>query len=642
MLERIEQTLNEQFLGSAIKPEACKFFRYKTTVDELEQLLRRGLRDGDPVKKVNRIRSRANTFCKQSLYARRQGGEFLKEYGRGEPIFAEILRILAQLELQLYLDYQTEEPGAPDLAALLEVPACARAIRHMSLVKIAQIIYVEESIKSDIRDLIPERPWDEYPLARAMKRRFVIHYGFTNTGKTYQSLQRLKAAETGVYLSPLRLLALEVQEDLNASGVPCSLLTGEEEDFMPGARHMASTVEKLDIHAEYEVCVIDEAQMIGDSQRGFAWTRAILGVRASEIHVCCAPEALDLLKKILKECGDPFSAVEHRRNTELIYLEEKFNIRTDIQAGDALVAFSKKNVLGIASELFAQDVQASVIYGALPYHTRKKQLERFLAKETDVVVSTDAIGMGLNLPIRRIVFMEEEKFDGTEVRPLRQEEVKQIAGRAGRMGIYDVGYVQGTPACERIGLLLQEPNQTLAKAYLGFSEVLLSIDADILDVLKIWYNMRTSALYTKTDITRTIFLINELRTRGFQFSNRELILLTNIPFSEENQAVFALYIQYCAKYKAGKPIPMPVLPDETLYGLEDYYKCLDLKYSFSKTMGCSYSLPAIRAQKQETADKINEILISQISNQGKSCRSCGSKLPWDYPFGLCEKCFHRR
>ena len=49
--------------------------------------------------------------------------------------------------------------------------------------------------------------------------------------------------------------------------------------------------------------------------------------------------------------------------------------------------------------------------------------------------------MGLNLPIRRIVFLENEKFDGTRRRRLTSQEVKQIAGRAGRKGIYDVGKV---------------------------------------------------------------------------------------------------------------------------------------------------------------------------------------------------------
>ena len=41
-----------------------------------------------------------------------------------------------------------------------------------------------------------------------MHRRFILHLGGTNTGKTYAGFQRLKQAPSGVYLAPLRLLAL--------------------------------------------------------------------------------------------------------------------------------------------------------------------------------------------------------------------------------------------------------------------------------------------------------------------------------------------------------------------------------------------------------------------------------------------------
>ena len=62
----------------------------------------------------------------------------------------------------------------------------------------------------------------------------------------------------------------------------------------------------------------------------------------------------------------------------------------------------------------------------------------FINKENQLLVSTDAIGMGVNLPIRRIIFFDTRKFDGEEIRPLTSQEVKQIAGRAGRIGRYDV------------------------------------------------------------------------------------------------------------------------------------------------------------------------------------------------------------
>lgn len=116
----------------------------------------------------------------------------------------------------------------------------------------------------------PQNPKDEYQEARAIRRKVYLHLGQTNTGKTYQAIQRLKQSTSGVYLAPLRILALEIFERLNEEGVPCHLLTGEEEVLIEGATHQSSTIEKLNLNQTYEVAVIDEIQMIDDSQRGAA------------------------------------------------------------------------------------------------------------------------------------------------------------------------------------------------------------------------------------------------------------------------------------------------------------------------------------------------------------------------------------
>lgn len=50
------------------------------------------------------------------------------------------------------------------------------------------------------------------------------------------------------------------------------------------------------------------------------------------------------------------------------------------------------------------------------------------SSEFDVLVASDAIGMGLNLNISRIIFSTLKKFDGTEMRELTVSEIKQIAG----------------------------------------------------------------------------------------------------------------------------------------------------------------------------------------------------------------------
>ena len=53
-----------------------------------------------------------------------------------------------------------------------------------------------------------------------------------------------------------------------------------------------------------EVAVIDEIQMIRDQQRGWAWTRSLLGLCAHEIHICGEASAIDLVKELMLDTGD--------------------------------------------------------------------------------------------------------------------------------------------------------------------------------------------------------------------------------------------------------------------------------------------------------------------------------------------------
>ena len=116
-------------------------------------------------------------------------------------------------------------------------------------------------------------------------RNFVLHIGPTNSGKTYHALKRFAKAETGIYLAPLRLLALEIFDTLNYNGVFCSLLTGEEREDVPFAKVLSSTIETCCFDSHYDVAVIDECQLIADERRGQHWTKAILQLNADEIHL---------------------------------------------------------------------------------------------------------------------------------------------------------------------------------------------------------------------------------------------------------------------------------------------------------------------------------------------------------------------
>ncbi|CAN1139855.1 DExH-box ATP-dependent RNA helicase DExH18, mitochondrial [Linum perenne] len=285
-------------------------------------------------------------------------------------------------------------------------------------------------------DLTKPHTW--FPFARAMKRKIVYHCGPTNSGKTYNALQRFMEAKKGIYCSPLRLLAMEVFDKVNALGVYCSLLTGQEKKQVPFANHVACTVEMVSIDEMYDVAVIDEIQMMADSCRGFAWTRALLGMKADEIHLCGDPSVLDIVRKICAETGDEL--YEHRYDRFKPLVVEAKTLLGDLKnvnSGDCIVAFSRREIFEVKLAIEKNTKhRCCVIYGALPPETRRQQANLFNDQnnEFDVLVASDAVGMGLNLNIRRVIFYNLSKYNGDRVVPVPATQVKQIAGRAGRRG----------------------------------------------------------------------------------------------------------------------------------------------------------------------------------------------------------------
>lgn len=145
-------------------------------------------------------------------------------------------------------------------------------------------------MNSNTKDLSLTRFTDSFAvsfnLARSIKRHHHFYPGPTNSGKTYQALAALERATSGIYLAPLRLLAMEVRDRLVAAGVPCNLITGEERVLMDGAQHTASTIEMMNPGKQVEVAIIDEIQMLQDPDRGSAWTAALIGAPASQVFIC--------------------------------------------------------------------------------------------------------------------------------------------------------------------------------------------------------------------------------------------------------------------------------------------------------------------------------------------------------------------
>ena len=552
--------------------------------------------------------------------------------------------VLLAVSEQVLEDFGDTQPEA-NLDALLTMEDFpVQDLLVQSLGYVYSVIYVPRAIRSSLKFLAELNPKDEYPDARAMKRHFILHIGGTNTGKTYAGFQRLKRAETGVYLAPLRLLALEAQEILLEAGVACSLTTGEEEDRQEGDTHIAATAEKLDMNRHYDVAVIDECQMISDTERGYAWTRAILGVQAPEVHLCAAPEAKNILLRLIKNCGDTFEVMEHQRKTPLICMNRVVDYSA-LRPGDALITFSKVGVLSVAEDLRRRGKEPAIIYGALPYATRRKQVEGFLAGDMEYVVSTDAIGMGLNLPIRRVIFMETEKFDGKERRPLKPEEIQQIAGRAGRFGMYDKGYVGAMENLSFIRAGLDTVVPPLQTAVVGFSDLVITVDFDLLEVLEVWSSMPTPAPYVKLDVSRYISLISRMRQAGFHLTKEQELRAANIPFDETDSELSSLFFRFLRLWQEGSGLERPVLPEKqsayTLPELELYCRKLDLYFSFSKAFGCPIDRDELYDEREKIADEINQILLHNLKNNIRFCAKCGAALPLHHTGRLCNACHQK-
>ena len=286
------------------------------------------------------------------------------------------------------------------------------------------------------------RPHEWFPRARLDRRKIIFHAGPTNSGKTYNALKRLKEAKTGVYLGPLRLLAAEVYENLTAEGIYCNLLTGQEKREVPFATHSAATIEMASIDNDFDVVVIDEIQMIQDIERGYAWTRALMGMRCKEIHVCGGAETEAILRKLAAACGDDFEMFTYKRFSTLTVAKRSLAKSIDqedayrnVEKGDCIVAFSRDDIFAIKREIEKlTDFKCCIVYGSLPPQTRSEQARLFNDPDSgyDILVASDAIGMGLNLNIRRIIFNSIYKNDGTGIVRLDHSAVKQISGRAGR------------------------------------------------------------------------------------------------------------------------------------------------------------------------------------------------------------------
>lgn len=575
-----------------------EFKKLKSQINQIEEIAHHS--------KGGALMEHESTVRKKILLLMGMKNEGFKEYKDLLERYEELLEYIAKKILENY-----NKKNNCDFDYYQVVRGNYNSLLNSGIMTVLTKQHIPKMVSEEFEENFPRNPKDEYREARGMRRKFVIHLGDTNTGKTYNAIQRLKECDKGVYLSPLRILALENYERLNNEGVLCDLQTGEEELITEGATHVSCTIEKLDLKRQYDVAVIDEIQMIDDSQRGAAWSRALLGVRAKEIHVCGASNSREILEEIINDCGDPYEIIEYKRRIPLEVQDKAFNYN-EVEEGDAIVVFSKKRVLELAEEYSSKGIKASLIYGDLPPEVRRKQYEQFVNKETKILITTDAIGMGVNLPIRRIIFLSVKKFDGEEVRFLTSQEVKQIAGRAGRQGIYDVGYVVSVGNnAEVIKDKLIREDKIITEAVIGPSDAILRIKTlPLIEKLALW-STRKEALpyYRKMDISDYIIVLDRLK----KYRLRETIewSLLKVPFDVTSDELMEQFLFYVDELFVAENdvISRPTILGGTLDELEIYYQKINMYYSFCKGFNLEFDVQWIYDERLKISEEINEIFV---------------------------------
>ncbi len=480
-----------------------------------------------------------------------------------------------------------------------------------------------------------------------------LHVGPTNSGKTYQALQHLITAGRGWYLAPLRLLAHEVFATLNAAGTPCHLLTGEESLRVPGAQITASTIEMFSPSPAEACTVIDEAHMLADEQRGWAWTRALMEARAPDLHVISAPAAGRLVERLAEAAGIARRTIQHQRLTPLAVSPRPWSL-DQLPPQTILVAFSRAMALGLKSELERQHRRrVSIIYGALPPEVRRRQAARFAEGETEICVATDAVGMGLNLPADHVCFFEVEKFDGRQRRPLTPTEVRQIGGRAGRFGLSRAGLVGALNPADLavVRRSLEGPEAPLTVARVAPSpEALALLPGTLAERLRQWTELPSipdnwRQLLRPVGLADAIELADLLTPRDVAtLGDEEALLLVRAPADTDTRDYWRACAQAIVRRRA-MPLPpeapAPIRSAAQLTEAELCIRCADIYLWLSQRRPFASAAPEaaeVRAARVEATREVDAALQRRIDTT-RRCRNCGRPLPTNHRFNLCTACY---
>lgn len=351
--------------------------------------------------------------------------------------------------------------------------------------------FIEWTMDRDI-ELYPAQ---EEAIIELLADRHVILNTPTGSGKSMVALAMhfygLATGRRSIYTSPIKALVSEKFFDLCAQfgAENVGMLTGDA-SINKGAPIICCTAEVLAAmamtegdEADVAFACMDEFHYYGDRDRGIAWQMPLLTLTKTNFLLMSATlgDTRDIRAQIQERTGRPVSLV--KTATRPVPLAFEWSEESIIEQIEALIShnrapvyvvnFTQRACAELAQSLtsvnfcskdekraiddaigdfrfdtpYGKSVARYVRHGVGIHHAgllpKYRMLVEHLAQKglLKIIVGTDTLGVGINVPIRTVLFTGLTKYDGRKVGLLTVRDFKQIAGRAGRKGFDDHGYV---------------------------------------------------------------------------------------------------------------------------------------------------------------------------------------------------------
>ncbi|HEX4953818.1 MAG TPA: DUF3516 domain-containing protein [Thermoanaerobaculia bacterium] len=338
-------------------------------------------------------------------------------------------------------------------------------------------------------------PAQEEALLELMAQKHVILNTPTGSGKSLVALglhfKALCEGKTSFYTSPIKALASEkffsLCDDFGPANV--AMLTGDAA-INPRAPIRCCTAEVLAnmvlregswLDAPY--VVMDEFHYYADAERGWAWQVPLISLPQTTFLLMSATlgNPAPIAERVARDTGREVAIVssDHRPvPLDFEYRETPLHETIDelLAAGKApiyVVSFTQRECAELAQNLtsmkivgreekvaiaevirdfrfdtpYGKELRRFLSFGIGVHHAGLLPKYRLLVEQLSqkgflrVICGTDTLGVGVNIPLRTVLFTKLCKFDGEKTTILSVRDFKQIAGRAGRKGFDDQGSV---------------------------------------------------------------------------------------------------------------------------------------------------------------------------------------------------------